>query len=362
MSFFINRSALSLIAFASLLGGCAEQTSGDESGAVGGQQQAAPSADVNAKSEHSKQSSSAEELTSTAQSALTGWTLGITGSASELWPTQPVTITASANRDVTNSGYSLTFWSAGSTRNGKSCNTGTTCSFTVASSTPDTAEYVVGLVNKAGQRVATGPHFSVRWKSSGLQLSASPTTLAVGASTTVTASTSVNLGSTPLYAEIFDMTTNTRIALCGSGTSCSASVSQSEASTHAFSAHLSNSPTETMPETASEGTLPNYVTWSDNGYTLKLEGGPSGTGFVSLQATANVNLTATPYYVQIFDQTTGAWIFGNGYDSSWNAPLDLGPGACHRYIAFISDDGRTLPLANVQASSSPITVCVPQIN
>ncbi len=58
-------------------------------------------------------------------------------------------------------------------------------------------------------------------------LSASPTTLSLGSSGTVTATASEEVGPTPYWIEIFDVTTGTPVALCASGTTCSATVEES---------------------------------------------------------------------------------------------------------------------------------------
>jgi hypothetical protein len=57
-----------------------------------------------------------------------------------------------------------------------------------------------------------------------VSLSASPTSLIIGSPTTLTATTSVNIGPTPFYTEIFDKSTGKRLVVCSTGTTCSVSV------------------------------------------------------------------------------------------------------------------------------------------
>jgi hypothetical protein len=83
----------------------------------------------------------------------------------------------------------------------------------------------------------------VLWTGVSLSLSASPTTVPVGTATTLTAITSADIGPSPFWTEIYDATTQTRLVTCGYGTSCSATVSQSVATTHEYIAYLSNDST-----------------------------------------------------------------------------------------------------------------------
>ena len=57
-----------------------------------------------------------------------------------------------------------------------------------------------------------------------LDLAASANYVLVGGTATLTATYSTDVGPTPYYIEIFDHTTGTLLAACGSGTVCTASV------------------------------------------------------------------------------------------------------------------------------------------
>jgi hypothetical protein len=73
----------------------------------------------------------------------------------------------------------------------------------------------------------------VTWTASGYSLSLS------ASDDFVTAIASVNVGPTPYYIEIFDLTLGTRIGICGSGTTCSATVSAPSTFPHAVVAFIS---------------------------------------------------------------------------------------------------------------------------
>ena len=60
----------------------------------------------------------------------------------------------------------------------------------------------------------------------------------IGGTAVLTASSAYDVGPTPYYIEIFDQTTGARVAICGSGTSCSGSASYSYATTHTYVAYV----------------------------------------------------------------------------------------------------------------------------
>jgi hypothetical protein len=59
-----------------------------------------------------------------------------------------------------------------------------------------------------------------------------------GGSVTVTATTNANVGPTPYYITIYSETTGAEVAICGTGTTCSATVTQSSPGTQDFEAFV----------------------------------------------------------------------------------------------------------------------------
>jgi hypothetical protein len=78
---------------------------------------------------------------------------------------------------------------------------------------------------------AAGDGFSISLVTS------SPDPLA-GGSVTLTATTNANVEPTPYYITIFSETTGAELAVCGSGTTCSATVTQSSPGTQDFGAFV----------------------------------------------------------------------------------------------------------------------------
>jgi hypothetical protein len=59
-----------------------------------------------------------------------------------------------------------------------------------------------------------------------------------GGSVTITATTNANVGPTPYYITIYSETTGAELAICGTGTTCSATVTQSSPGTQDFEAFV----------------------------------------------------------------------------------------------------------------------------
>src|SRR5205807_1892003 len=72
-----------------------------------------------------------------------------------------------------------------------------------------------------------------------VSLTASPTALAPGGTTSLTATTNQDVGPTPWFIEIFDQTTGTFLADCGFGTSCQTSVTHSASTIRTYVAYVS---------------------------------------------------------------------------------------------------------------------------
>ncbi len=121
-----------------------------------------------------------------------------------------------------------------------------------------------------------------------MSLAASPTTLNPNQPSTLTATTSLDIGSSPFWTQIYDTATGTRLASCGFGTTCSATVSQ-PSGTHAYVAYLSASTTAYPPTQIQATSNTSYVTWSAAGWRVSLSANPSPFTFGTTVLTANAN-------------------------------------------------------------------------
>jgi hypothetical protein len=96
-----------------------------------------------------------------------------------------------------------------------------------------------------------------------------------------------------------------------------------------------------------------YVTWSNARYLISLTASRTSYGQDTVTAMTNVNVGPTPYYIEIFSQTTGSRVAvcGSGTSCSANVSLNFGK---NEFVAFVSSYDTLLPPANIQASSNVV--------
>ena len=172
---------------------------------------------------------------------------------------------------------------------------------------------ITGLLALSG--VVGGTAAPARADSFFVELTASPPTVAVSQSATLTATTGADVGPTPWYIDIYDMTAGKLLRACGFGTTCSVSVTEGLATTHAFVAYVA-SPSAAPPPANIQGTSDTaFVTWTNSGIRVNLTGPEvvivsNGPGVYT--ATANVNVETltpgAPAVLIIYDETTGSML------------------------------------------------------
>ena len=195
---------------------------------------------------------------------------------------------------------------------------------------------------------------------------ASATTLPTGSAVTLTATTSCDIGTGTYWIQIFDATTGTLVGSCGSGTSCSATVSQNTASIHDYIAVIDTYGSTYPPATVDDESLNAYVTWEapPNDFTVSLHGPASvgtGQGPATYTAYASQNVGPTLYWIEIFDETTGALLGDCG--SGTQCSVSFTPALTgDRLVAFVSGLDSALPPEETQASSAILTTVQEQAN
>ncbi len=95
-----------------------------------------------------------------------------------------------------------------------------------------------GAAQAATARPDAGNGFTV-W------LAASSTAPYVGTAVTLTATANTDVGPTPYYITIYDETTGAELAVCGTGITCSATVSESTTGSQQFEAFIGDDVTGT---------------------------------------------------------------------------------------------------------------------
>jgi len=289
------------------------------------------------------------------------WTVHLTASNASPWVTQYSTLTATTNADIGPTPYYLRIYRDGVIA---SCGSGTSCSVSVTESTPTMGSFGAYLTDGAGNVVAswcTGVclGYFITWHATTVELGASPSTLAVGGVSTLTATTGDDVGPSPFYTEIFDETAGTLLRSCGTGTTCATTVSQSAATTHTYKAFVSPSSGTLPPPGAVASSVRSYVTWTANGWTITLNAPATEYEATSITATAtaSVNVGPTPYYLEIFNDDSGALLATCGTGTTCTVSVPLQYDRLH-LVAFITTYGSTINPSAIQAASA-VTVTVP---
>jgi hypothetical protein len=193
-------------------------------------------------------------------------------------------------------------------------------------------------------------------------LTASAYTVPVGTTVSLNTTTTCDIGPTPYYLEIFDATTGAYVDGRGSGTTLSPSVTQNVAGTHGYVAVLDSpfSLTSPPPNGASPATwgisATVYVTWEapPNNFQVSLSGPswtPPGGAPGLFTATASQDVGPTPYWIEIFDETTGTLLKSCGWGAT--CQVSFTPSTSGDYlVAFVSANSTALPPPATQANSA----------
>jgi len=183
---------------------------------------------------------------------------------------------------------------------------------------------------------------------------ASATDVAVGAAVTLTTVTTFDVGPTPYWTQIYDVGTNTRVAVCASGTVCTATVSRSTPAFGRFQAWVAPLSATAPPPAGAGSSIEVDVAW--NAIDVSLSPGsattlsPTTYAF-NLTAVAAVNVGPTPYWIEIFDVTTGAEVgaCGSGTTCTQQTVLPVGP--VFTFQAFVTNFTTQVPTAFQGASA-----------
>lgn len=289
--------------------------------------------------------------------SLYAWTVSLSSTSTSLLPGQYATLTAHANQDVGPTPYWIRIHDNTSNQYIATCGGGTNCSANVMQSSAQTHTYTafVGSSTTAyppAPLQATSSNVSVTWRPFNVNVAASPTTQNIGGNSLITATSNADVGPTPYYIEVFDMTNGARLGYCGSGTTCAFNTSQSIATTHQFAAYISPYTTSIPSSGVQAVSGRSLVTWANTGYRVSLTA-PAFTfgNSATATATSNINVGPTPYWIQIFNQNTGARIAVCGSGTTCSATFTPAIGGTN-LVAFVSSYSTTYLPGNIQASSN----------
>ncbi|TMD20390.1 MAG: DUF1906 domain-containing protein [Chloroflexi bacterium] len=227
--------------------------------------------------------------------------LTLTASAVSLLPHQKVVLTATAGAPVSGTGKAIEIFDETSGTLVGACSEGGQC--VVAYSAASGIHKFLAVITPPTthlpsiRSVISSPEVSVRW--AGLRLETSTAVIGPGAAMTVTATSDVSVGGGFLL-QLYDADTRVRITYCGHGNTCGASLSQASAGARRIVAAVAK-PSDTLPS-ADAGIQSDPLTLTWVAVTLTASAAYQIGSTVNLSASANADLTNTPWSIGILDE------------------------------------------------------------
>lgn len=188
-----------------------------------------------------------------------------------------------------------------------------------------------------------------------VSLAASTPTLAPGGTTSLTATSNQDVGPTPWFIEIFDATAASPLVQCGVGTSCTTAVTLGGSGVRSYIAYISGLSTALPPTNLQATSATVFVSWITVSITASPTSLPAG-GSTTVSAAASLDVGPTPYWIQIFDQSTGGLVARCGAGTRCSATVGQATPSQHSYVAVVSGFGDTLPPPDVRATSGTVAV------
>lgn len=290
--------------------------------------------------------------------------VNLTANIAYQWLGQEVILTATASQDVGPTPYYISIYDNTHNIYLKVCSFGATCSIddiihSPVPYTPISNSYTayVGAYpaypHKPPTTIVGSDALNVTWHGGSVRLGANKNTTSIGGTVQLTATTTLPMEQSPsLETMIFDATTQTRLALCDTGTQCFATVSHGAATTHKYVAYTGLPSTIMPPIIQASVSSPVFVTWANTGWSVNLSAKYVGNHQAELTATANRNVMASPYYISIFNVTTNQRVAMCVLGTTCTATITYADGT--DYVAFVSGfpyPENVCPPQNVQASS-----------
>lgn len=296
--------------------------------------------------------------TSGAAAADIPFAVTIAASPVALVPGGTTTLTATSNQNVAATPWFIEIFDLTTKTFLVECGSGTTCSTSVTiagSAIREYAAYISGVsfsYPPPNIQAISPTDVFVSWLT--ITVSASPAAVPQGGTSLVTATTGADVGPTPLWIEIFDIRSNAAPIRCGTGSTCAANVTRSTGvSTYvAYVARFGNTNPPPEIRAQSGGFL---VTWT----SVSLTASPStltAGGSTTLTASAGIDVGPTPFWTEIFDQTTGALVAICGSGTTCSGTATQSAATQHSYVAFVANFATSLPPADIRATSSAAVV------
>lgn len=163
---------------------------------------------------------------------------------------------------------------------------------------------------------------------------------------------------TGLWISIYDLDTPGYVVICGSGSTCGASVTQAAAATHHYVARMSHKPLPPVypPPTTDAVSSTVAVTWQAVTVSLTASATTTGVSTAStLTATASADVGETASYLEIFkvtDTSAPALLTSCGSGTTCSIGVTETREDTDSFIAYISNYSSSYPPPGILATSA----------
>ena len=295
--------------------------------------------------------------------------ISLTASLPAIQPGQTTSLQANANANVGPSPYYISIFDATTGARVALCAAGSTCGVNINQASSTVRDYIAYVGGSTTTRPpssvqATSNYVEVTWLS--VSLSVDATVAAPGVYVGLTATASQDVRYTVYDIDIFDVTSGSMVARCGVGITCSTTVTQPSPTTHWYQARI-DCGGGCQPPAIRATSNQVSVTWLSvalracAGNLVSCPAGSSTNGqvdgnWITLTATANADITYTPYDIWISDQTTQSDVVACASGSSCSKPVTESAPGTHTFVAYIATPGGTYPHTGIVATSGTLAI------
>jgi hypothetical protein len=254
-------------------------------------------------------------------------------------PGEKAILTATADSSVTGTNSAIEIFDQTTHTLAGTCSRASQCivAYSAASGIHTFAAFITRLGTQPPADVASlaSNQVSVTW--SGLTLRANETIVAPGKPVTFTATSTFDVSKSGRTIVIYDNTAKQKLTFCSRGTTCSTSLTLASGGVHEIVGQVSG-----QPQSSSPGITTTWLAAALSGKTTH----PQAGGTVHLTATANADLTNTPWSLGIYDEHSQLVGKACKSGSTCSADVTLGSGPTPFFTAVIG----ALPSPDAPAS------------
>lgn len=268
---------------------------------------------------------------------------------SALKPGQTATLTATASLTMTGTRSAIEIFDQTTGRVVGACMQASQCvvAYAADSGVHTFAAYVTRPVaNEPTENVVASNSVVISWFSVTLAAS-SASIVTPGTSVTITATATADVGSAGYQLGLYDKASGTRLTYCSRGTTCSTTLTKEQAGSRSLVAYVAGASETSPPSDVQAQSATVTATWL--GITLDANTTqPQRDSTVFMRATANVDVTNTPWSIGIYDEQGELVAAACKSGSSCSAKVSITTGSTPWFTAVI---GTARPIVDAGASA-----------